>query len=314
MPGAQVEDQCYRNEAEAMPTSESEVTEGPPVEVRFHLPAPALQPLVTSYYAVDVRRGPLTDYMHPEWGNVRFVLKGVWRIADNPPWAAPAATLYGPTDRTGVVRTDGGAVLGIGFTPLGWAQLVRRDADRLANRCVPLDDMLGEGGAGLLTALCAAPDDAARTALLDAALLQRLADAPPPEDAAIRLGQALVSLDLHDIANFARAVGVSTRTLDRLCRRVFGFAPKRLLRRQRFLRTLDHIGDRLDRPLSELLDHGYHDQAHFIREFRSYMGMTPSAYYASPREVMRRAAKGRTQTIGASLQGLHGAPEELADR
>jgi len=41
--------------------------------------------------------------------------------------------------------------------------------------------------------------------------------------------------------------------------------------------------------------------------------MTPSAYYASPREMLRRAAKLRTETIGESLQGLHGAPVEAAD-
>jgi AraC-like DNA-binding protein len=287
--------------------------EAPPVEVRFHLPAPDLRPLITSYYAVDIWRGPLTDYMHPEWGNMRFFLSGAWGLGEPGPWRAPAASLFGPTDRTIVLHAPEGSVIGVGMTPLGWAQLIRRDAEALANRGLALGDALGEPGAGLLEALCAAPDDAGRTALLDEALLLRLADAPPADEAAVRLGQALVSLDLRDTAAFADAVGVSTRTLDRLCRRTFGFAPKRLLRRQRFLRTLDAIGDRLDRPLGEMLDHGYHDQAHFIREFKSYMGMTPSAYYASPREVLRRAAKLRTETIGASMQGLHGAAESPGD-
>lgn len=287
----------------------------PPVDVRFHLPAPDLRPYVTSYYAVDVHRGPLVDYLHPEWGNVRFILAGVWtREMDGAaPWVAGGANLLGPTDRTGIVRTDGGAMLGVGLTPLGWAQLVRRDAEPLANRTLPFSEVLGPEADDLLAGLIAAPDDAARTPMLDATLLRRLADAPPASEAVTALSQALVTLDLADTPAFARAIGVSTRTLDRLCRRVFGFAPKRLLRRQRFLRTLDRIRDRLDRPLGDMIDHGYHDQAHFIREFRSYMGMTPSAYYASPREALRRAAVGRAEVIGGSVQGVHGAPGDRGD-
>lgn len=283
-----------------------------PVEVRFHLPAGELRPLVTSYYAVEVHRGPLVDYLHPEWGNVRFILDGVWtrKIGARPAWVAGAATLYGPTDRTGVVETQGGALLGFGLTPLGWAQIVRRDAEALANGALPLSDIVGEAADNLQAALIAEPDEAARVGLLNTALLRRLADAPPVDDAVVAVSQALVSLDLPDTVAFAEAIGVSTRTLDRLCRRVFGFAPKRLLRRQRFLRTLDSIRDRLDRPLGEMIDHGYHDQAHFIRDFRSYMGMTPSAYYASPREAMRRAAQLRSQAIGGSVQGVHAALDD----
>src|SRR4051812_424173 len=40
-------------------------------EVRFHLPAAPLRPLITSYYIVDAP-GPLVDFTHPEWGNIRF--------------------------------------------------------------------------------------------------------------------------------------------------------------------------------------------------------------------------------------------------
>ncbi len=101
------------------------------------------------------------------------------------------------------------------------------------------------------------------------------------------------------------SLGMTERTLSRLCQRVFGFAPKRLLRRQRFLRTLADIGDRLDQPLATLLDGGYFDQSHFNREFRAYMGMTPLAYFHSPRQMMRRAATERLRTAGAMVQGLH---------
>ena len=120
-----------------------------------------------------------------------------------------------------------------------------------------------------------------------------------------RMQQALVSSNIDTVQGFADELGVAERTFARLCLKVFGFSPKRLLRRQRFLRTLADIGDRLDQPLSTLLDGGYYDQSHFIREFKAYMGMTPLAYYHSPRQMMRRAASERMRTAGARVQGLH---------
>ena len=66
---------------------------------------------------------------------------------------------------------------------------------------------------------------------------------------------------------------------------MFGFSPVRLLRRQRFLRTLARVRDALDQPLGQLIDPHYYDQAHFNRDFKAYMGMTPIAYFRSPREV-----------------------------
>ena len=120
-----------------------------------------------------------------------------------------------------------------------------------------------------------------------------------------RMQQALVNGNIGTVKDFADELGIAERTFARLCLKVFGFSPKRLLRRQRFLRTLANIGDQLDQPLSTLLDGGFYDQSHFIREFKAYMGITPLAYCNAPRQMMRRAASERLRTMGARVQGLH---------
>jgi AraC-like DNA-binding protein len=115
----------------------------------------------------------------------------------------------------------------------------------------------------------------------------------------------LVSGSAGDVAAFAAQVGLPLARLNRLCLGVFGFTPKRLLRRQRFLRTLGAVRDLLDRPLTELIDPSYYDQAHFNRDFKAFMGTTPRAYFNSPRELLRRAAEERMRVVGAPMQGLH---------
>ena len=276
-------------------------------EVRFQLPDPGLRDLVTAYVVVE-SKGPLTDHLHPEWANMRFILSGKWAIEDPAGGAlVPGlpATMFGPTDRARLFSSSAGALLGVGLTPVGWMRLIGGDASAIANRVVPLDDMLGVAGDALAQSLCDCADDPARFALLDRLLLRRARVARRREALANRVHDALVSGSACEVRQFAELVGISQSALHRLCLRVFGFSPKRLLRRQRFLRTLGAVRDAPDRPLTALMDAAYYDQAHFNRDFKQYMGTTPLAYFSSPRELMRRAAEERRRVIGAPVQGLH---------
>ena len=281
---------------------------GQPPDIRFYLPDPSLRALVTSYLVIDVP-GPVVDYTHPEWGNVRFLLHGDVRFGDAqgrkmvPP---PDAGIYGPTDRTWRFDShSGGKTIGIGLTPLGWLTLIGSDASAVANDIVPLGDELGEPGGVLLDRLIVAPDDDARCAMLDSLLIARRPHPSHYRDAAIKVQEALMSGIIDDVGELAEALEIEPRTLHRVCRTAFGFSPVRLLRRQRFLRTLAQVRASLDRPLGQLIDEHYYDQAHFNRDFKAYMGMTPRAYYNSPREILRRGGEERRRVLGAQVQGLH---------
>jgi len=284
-------------------------------DVRFQLPDPGLRDLVTAYVIVETP-GPLTDHLHPEWVNIRFILSGSWAIEDPAGCAlVPGlpATLFGPTDRARLFSGSAGALLGVGLTPVGWMRLIGGDASAIANRVMPLGDVLGVADEALVESLRACEDDAGRFALLDRLLLRRARVTRRREAVAIRVHDALVSGAACEVRDFAELVGISQSALHRLCLRVFGFTPKRLLRRQRFLRTLGAVRDAPDRPLAELMDPAYYDQAHFNRDFKQYMGTTPLAYFSSPRELMRRAAEERRRVIGAPVQGLHPAGKRGAD-
>ena len=281
---------------------------GRPVpDVRFHLPAPELRDLVTAYVVVE-STGPLSDFLHPEWANIRFVLWGSWEIQDFATGAmvpAIAPALFGPTDRTRQFASPAGGLLGVGLTPMGWVRLVGGRAATIANQVVPLGDVLGTNGENLARTLSACTDDVGRVALLDATLMRRIRAGGKHSPLALKAHDVLVSGSAADVAAFAEQLEVPQAKLNRLCLRVFGFTPKRLLRRQRFLRTLGAVRDSLDRPLTELIDPAYYDQAHFNRDFKAFMGTTPRAYFSSPREVLRRAVEERLRVIGAPVQGLH---------
>jgi AraC-like DNA-binding protein len=257
--------------------------------VNVYLPAAELRGYVTFYYFVTVD-APLEDFLYPEWGNVRFALAGDWRLEMDGYGPEPQVdVLFGPTDRCGRLTTTGGRVVGFGMTPLGWRRLIGTEASLMANRVRSLADELGSSGPELRAAFARDASDEAGVARFDALLTGLVARRPPEAPALISLDRILRTRP-EDVPQFAAAADVSIRTLHRLCLSLFGFAPKRLLRRQRFLDTLGQVRTAVGDPLREALDAAYFDQAHFYRDFRDFMGMSPRAYFTASRALMARAA------------------------
>jgi AraC-like DNA-binding protein len=158
----------------------------------------------------------------------------------------------------------------------------------------------------LADALAASGGDyAGELAVIQSHMAQLCAAAPPIDPAIAALNAALVDPDTVTVADLAARLGVAVRSVERLSRRAFGFAPKLLLRRQRFLRSLERF--MLDPDLSWLgaLDCHYHDQSHFVRDFRRFMGMNPSDYARKDKPLLAAAARARMAVVGHAMQGLH---------
>lgn len=269
------------------------------VTVSIHRPAAALDPFVTFYYFVSATRA-IGDFLYPEWGNVRLALSGEWQMAvaggyDRVP---TPAVLFGPTDRRGVVSAGPGRMIGFGTTPIGWSRLIGGDVARMANAVRPLRDELGVDPAALRAAFAADATEAASVTRWDM-LLSELLTRRPIDPRVVAVDAALRGTPA-DVAAFARLLGLPERSLHRLCLRTFGFAPKRLLRRQRFLRTLGRVRSAVGDPVTPSLDQEYHDLPHFYRDFRNFMGMSPRDYYSAPRALMGPAAEAQ-QRAGVTL-------------
>lgn len=265
------------------------------VSVRVHPPSEALQGYVTFFYFVHVTR-PIVDFLYPEWANVRFALSGEWRVEMHgaPSFVSNSAAVFGPTDRRGLISTMGGRVVGFGLTPLGWHAVLREDASRMANRTAPLTDQIGGSGAAIREALLSDRDDATSLVRMEQILQARIASRTPIDDLVRRIDAAFREAPA-DVAEFAVRAGVSLRTLQRTCLTTFGFAPKRLLRLQRFLETLGRFRSAVGEPLREGLGPTYYDQPQFYRDFREFMQMTPRTYLATARQVMAAAAAAQAE-------------------
>jgi AraC-like DNA-binding protein len=279
--------------------------------VSFILPANALRRYVSTYYFFDFKseNGELEDLLHPEWASAHYTLSGASRgnIVGEPPLPTPDINMTGPTGKAARIFFRELNLVGIGLLPLGWYRLIGCPADRWANKVgqmqgVPefaLFQKIGEEMQGLT-------DPEKIAALFDHILLRAITGADSLEIEIENVHEALANPDISSVADLAKATGVGQQRLERLSRRVFGFPPKRLLRRQRFLRTLGAIMMDRDLKWSAALDDQYFDQAHFNRDFHEFMGMSPSQYLAMPRPISIAATRARAKHVGHPLQALQG--------
>jgi AraC-like DNA-binding protein len=167
------------------------------------------------------------------------------------------------------------------FLPLATLRrLLGIPMDRLVDRVVPLDDVLGRESRDLGAKLCEAKDRDARVALLDAALGRRLAHAAPLPSQQLHGLHLLRTRPNCDISEIATDIGWSRKHLASRVKDAIGIGPRCFRRLLRFQNLTGMIGRHAAAPdwARLALDGGYCDQPHMIREFREFSGITPEVY------------------------------------
>ncbi len=283
------------------------------LRARFCAPPPELARYFTTFYLAEITvpdDDTVVDFLHPEWGNLRF--------ADRPAFTATSAegesirncafALTGPSSHALRFEVPSCRIWGVGLLPLGWAKFVGVPAGTLANA---VSDGAARSDFAAFAPLAqglfgAEPDEEAELARITGYFRARLAQAPADDRRVVTLHKALVDPEVGTVADLVARTGASQRTIERLCHAAFGFSPKLLLRRQRFVRSLAHF--MLDPSLHWIgaLDGHYHDQAQFVREFREFMGMAPGDYARLDHPVMDAFVAARARAMGAAMQTLDG--------
>ena len=168
--------------------------------------------------------------------------------------------------------------------PGGLGAFISGSAADLTDQTVPLGQALGADDAALLAEVTAEPDEAARVAVL-AAALERAVDPQRRLPAAEVAGVARLAEEdraVRRLGDLCERAGTGPRTLQRKFLQYAGVSPTWVIRRYRLLEAAESV--REGRPVSwaEIAAGlGYADQAHLIRDFRAAMGQTPAAYAGS---------------------------------
>ena len=191
------------------------------------------------------------------------------------------ARIYGVTrEKFSRLLSGEGRVFGVKFRPGAFYPFWQSPVSGLTGYSVGLRDAFGVDGEFLEQAVLSMGGEGEMVEVAEAFLRERL----PKRDENVETINRVTSLIAAD-RNIARVEDVavrcdmSKRTLQRLFERYVGVGPKWVIRRYRLHEVAERLSDGKAVNLAGLaLDLGYFDQAHFIKDFKTIVGVTPADY------------------------------------
>ena len=187
-------------------------------EVTRGRPGPALAELVEHYWTVRwdlTGRDPHTQHTLPH----------------------PSVHLVAERDRSGIMgvltgrftrELEGrGRAFGIKFRPAGFHPFLGAPVSSLTDRRVPVAEVFGPAGDGLVADLLAAPGDPELAATAEAFLLARLPD-PDPDVRTVNqlVDQVMADREITQVKHLTNRTGIGIRRLQRLFATYTGVTPK----------------------------------------------------------------------------------------
>jgi AraC-like DNA-binding protein len=253
--------------------------------LRVHKPGlPLSQYVELMWWIASDGTGPARQRVYPD-GTMALVIhlkkSTVDFFIDAEAYSVRVPTITGPYSRS--FHIDGSrpsSMIGILFRPGAARAFFPVAAHELHNIDIALSDLYPDDADRLLNDVCAANDADARFAVLERYLCRRLREAMPIHPAVrYAVGQLMREGGMANVRRIQVETGVSHTRMIQLFREHVGLTPKLFCRVRRFRAVLQGIGKGSPVNWAELAaECGYFDQAHLIRDFRVFAGMTPATY------------------------------------
>jgi AraC-like DNA-binding protein len=254
----------------------------------YYRPAPPLDSLIEFFWAADdypaqtprervLPSGASALIIHLDTNPMR-VYADEHALA---PAAASVAMFCGARSSPLILDTALRSTVGVHFKPGGARSFFDIPADSVAEQAVPLEALWGAATYSLCEQLMEAATPLERVQVLQHFLRVR-AHRSLELGPALRLSfAAFEEPDLRSVAEVNRRTGLSPKRLLALFREEVGLSPKAFWRVRRFRAALHDLDRGALRGAALACEHGYCDQAHFLREFRAFAGSCPSEYLAA---------------------------------
>jgi AraC-like DNA-binding protein len=173
-----------------------------------------------------------------------------------------------------------GRVFGIKFKPGAFYPFVKSPVSQFTNDSMSFWDAFGVDSKALEEALLSRGDEGEMIELAEKFLRERL----PEQDKNVGVINEIVDCiiahrEITKVDDVVSWLNINKRTLQRLFRQYVGVSPKWVIKRYRLHEVAERLvgGEALDWPRM-VLELGYSDQAHFIKDFKAIVGRTPAEY------------------------------------
>jgi AraC-like DNA-binding protein len=171
-----------------------------------------------------------------------------------------------------------GQVFGIKFKPGAFHPFWCKPVSQLTNRAIAIEDVFGAND--LEQTLFSLPDVPEQIKRVEALLLTKN---PMPDEAILTVNRIIESIasdwSIINVDDVVARFHMSKRTLQRLFSQYVGVSPKWVIQRYRLQEAAERLANGEYKDWARLaLDLGYFDQAHFIKDFKNIIGVTPAEF------------------------------------
>lgn len=254
---------------------------------RYPPKAAPLKKLVKFFWVLENREPILLDHKILPQNNIDLLFNFLSPMAyeQNGQLFDTPGNIYfqGFSDTYTVQKQQGPLMtLGVSFFPAGFYPFFGIPVSEFRHHTIGLDALVHGAAADLEDRLRQSGRTAEMVLLLEEFLLDCLFRRKEVDRSALALLNAFHSSRM-DVAGFCREHQVNPRKLERLFNRHVGTSPKRFFRLSRFQSAVNGLmwaGRDLTTLTYEL---EYYDQPHFIRDFKSFTGSSPSAFLKEKR-------------------------------
>lgn len=179
-----------------------------------------------------------------------------------------------PTGTTGIFS--------VRFRPAGFIPFASMPLKEMENRAVPMEVLFENGGKEISEAIVKAKTTEDRIVLIETFLLTQLRLPETTDRVARESVQALLQLNGQlRVEELAGQLNISRRQLERRFAERIGMSPKQLSKVIRLQAALQLMSQKQFHNLTSLsYETGYFDQAHFIKDFKEFTGISPKQFYA----------------------------------
>ena len=204
--------------------------------------------------------------------------------------------VYGPVkQRFSRTLSKSGNIFGIKFQAGAFHCIFKQSISKLCDQSIPLNRIFLDTDLSVFDQI-GNTQDLEQKAKLSNHFFQRLFE-PDSEVSINDLPHSLAQLEkikrlistinsqqhITKVEALCDQLAISHRSLQRLCRDYLGLSPKWLIRKYRLQEILARLEDESNSSVDwqqYVSDLDYSDQAHFVKDFKSFTGFTPQDYLA----------------------------------
>ena len=259
------------------------------MQLKTFTPSPQLQSYIKCYYLSESN---YTEFVHDVFfadGCVEVVFHvGIdfYRGEEK----ESAAKVIGQITRPLTMKAIGkGKSFGIWFWPHTFSSFTGIPLHELNDKVISLDKIFGQHFIDIVKN-CIFKNDVTRLiAETNNYLFKRLQSCPHPAKekiTAYAFHYITTEKASSNLDKLVKDCNISNRYLQKIFLEKIGFSPRFFIRIARFQYALHHLMNHHHCSLTSLTyQAGYYDQAHFIKEFKEFTGLTPSQFHLTKHPI-----------------------------